>query len=190
MFRLVLLVEQFLRIALLLSKGAVVPGQKALALDTCATPHCTGKGRRKWGIWCDRRLTVADSGQEHYSSNNPSVTVVGCHRDQRLLQYLFCRPFYRPFRHLLGRGRHRAPILVVLFTFFAGRLVSHGSGLSLTLRLPRVPYAPTHRRILLLPQLKRWSRFVASVIYPFTAALNLMRTPVLFRKACDAFPTD
>src|ERR671921_795485 len=124
------------------------------------------KGDASGGIWCDRRLAVADSGQEHYSSNNPPVTVVGCHRDQRLLQYLFCRPFYRPFRHLLGRGRHRAPILVVLFTFFAGRLVSHGSGLSLTLRLPRVPYAPTHRRILLLPQLKRWSRFVASVIYP------------------------
>ncbi|MDQ3921208.1 MAG: hypothetical protein M3248_02475 [Actinomycetota bacterium] len=31
----VLLVEHFLRIALLLSKGTLVPGQKALARDTC-----------------------------------------------------------------------------------------------------------------------------------------------------------
>jgi hypothetical protein len=145
----VLLVGQFLRITLILTEGLteapLCRARKPLRSIRALRRMVLAKGDASGGIWCDRRLAVADSGQEHYSSNNPSVTVVGCHRHQRLLQYLFCRPFYRPFRHLLGRGRHRAPILVVLFTFFACRLVSNGRGLSLTLRLSRVPYAPTHR---------------------------------------------
>jgi hypothetical protein len=139
------------------------------------------KGDASGGIWCDRRLAAADSGQEHYSLNNPSVTVGGCHRHQRLLQYLFCSPFYRPFRHLLGCGRHRAPILVILFTFFAGRLVSNGRGLSLILCLSRVPYAPTHGPNL-APSWTETVDICGFCIYPFTAALNLMRTPVLFAR--------
>src|SRR5215212_739920 len=118
-----------------LAKAPLCRARKPLHSIRALRRIVLAKGDASGGIWCNCRLAVADSGQEHYSSNNPSVTVDGCHRHQRLLQYLFCRPFYCPFRHLLGRGRHRAPILVILVFLML---------------LPM-------DRNLLLPQLKRWS---------------------------------